>query len=501
MEQKQRTFETILLFLADLSAMGISFFLAVLMRYHTVNWETAEGCQSQQLWVLCVVNLIVILVTNLYDSFFLRNIREEAGAVLRQEILLMIFTPAVLYLIHDTIFSRKVFACFLLMNCILTLIFRQKLKSYLDRVYRKERSRQLILVTTREEAYELITALQNTLDWSYSLKGIILADEEYKEAEDTKASAASGERTEAEERRMSFATTHVVAGRSDLPEYLLEHQPGEVFFAYRNAGEDPLLPECLRALHDLDIPVDLRIFEYDLLPYGRKSLTSIGKYKALRIERNNISPRGQAVKRLTDLLVSLPGLVLFGLTALIVGPLIRRQSGGPVLSRQIKVGFNGRPFTLYKFNVGYGDPEKADGRMQEMAEDKAGSRGQEEEDPDWFLRDRSFENPSKDRGEYTKIGRFLHRTHLEGLPQFWNILKGDMSLVGTQPLFYEEFQRYEEKHRQKIRLKPGLTGLWRVEKRRHRGDLGEVIQMDLRYVDNWSIAEDLEILLRTMEKQ
>ena len=98
----------------------------------------------------------------------------------------------------------------------------------------------------------------------------------------------------------------------------------------------------------------------------------------------------------------------------------------------------------------------------------------------------------------TKVGRFLRRTSLDELPQFWNILKGDMSLVGTRPPTEDEFEKYNDYYRRRMSITPGLTGLWQVSGRSEVKDFNEVVRMDLQYIDNWSLATDLKILFQTV---
>ena len=98
----------------------------------------------------------------------------------------------------------------------------------------------------------------------------------------------------------------------------------------------------------------------------------------------------------------------------------------------------------------------------------------------------------------TKVGRFIRKTSIDELPQFWNILKGDMSLVGTRPPTVDEFERYEAKHKCRLSMTPGLTGLWQVSGRSDIKDFDEVVQLDMQYIDNWSILKDIKILLLTV---
>ena len=98
----------------------------------------------------------------------------------------------------------------------------------------------------------------------------------------------------------------------------------------------------------------------------------------------------------------------------------------------------------------------------------------------------------------TKIGKFIRKTSIDELPQFWNVLKGDMSLVGTRPPTVDEFKQYEARHKRRLSMKPGLTGLWQVSGRSNIEDFEEVVRLDCEYIDNWSIQLDIQIILKTV---
>ena len=178
---------------------------------------------------------------------------------------------------------------------------------------------------------------------------------------------------------------------------------------------------------------------------------------------------------------SLVGMLILGAATLFVAPAIKLDSPGPVFFRQIRVGKNGRKFTFYKFRSMYQDAER---RKVELAE-------QNEVDGLMFK--------MEDDPRVTCVGKFLRRTSIDELPQFWNVLKGDMSLVGTRPPTVDEFERYEAKHRCRLSMTPGLTGLWQVSGRSDIKDFDEVVKLDMEYIDNWSIWKDIKILFLTIK--
>ncbi len=159
---------------------------------------------------------------------------------------------------------------------------------------------------------------------------------------------------------------------------------------------------------------------------------------------------------------------------------IKLSSKGPVLFSQIRIGKNGRRFTIYKFRSMYLDAEE---RKKELADQNeiSGLMFKIKNDP-----------------RITPVGRFLRKTSLDELPQFYNVLRGDMSLVGTRPPTEDEFEKYSPYYRRRLCMTPGLTGLWQVSGRSDITDFDEVVKLDLEYIDNWSLTLDIKILIKTL---
>lgn len=163
-----------------------------------------------------------------------------------------------------------------------------------------------------------------------------------------------------------------------------------------------------------------------------------------------------------------------------LAPILKLESPGPLVFKQKRVGKNGRYFYIYKFRSMYKDAEERKAALMEKNEMKG-------------LMFKMTDDP-----RVTKVGKFIRATSIDELPQFWNILKGDMSLVGTRPPTVDEFQQYEARHKRRLSMKPGLTGMWQVSGRSNIEDFEEVVRMDLDYIDNWSLQLDAKIILKTI---
>jgi exopolysaccharide biosynthesis polyprenyl glycosylphosphotransferase len=194
----------------------------------------------------------------------------------------------------------------------------------------------------------------------------------------------------------------------------------------------------------------------------------------------NLSAGGLLYKRALDVIGGVAGCMLLALMYPIVALTIKMDSPGPVLFKQVRIGRNGRQFYLYKFRTMVVDAEKKKSELLKYNEMK-GPIFKVADDP-----------------RITKVGRFLRKTSLDEFPQFINVLKGEMSLVGTRPPTPNEVNEYEDWHRRRISATPGITGLWQVSGRNKITDFVEVVKLDLEYIDTWRFARDIWILWRTI---
>lgn len=211
-----------------------------------------------------------------------------------------------------------------------------------------------------------------------------------------------------------------------------------------------------------------------------KVIDYFGRERVLTYCTRVFEPTELFLKRFVDILGGAAGIFFTVILGIFVVPAIYMESPGPVIFKQTRVGRNGRLFSIYKFRSMYMDAEE---RKKELM-----SKNQ--------MNGLMFK--LKDDPRITKVGKFIRKTSIDEFPQFFNVLKGDMSLVGTRPPTMDEFVKYEEHHKRRLSLKPGITGLWQVSGRSGIQDFEEVVSLDLNYIDNWSIWSDLRILCQTV---
>lgn len=185
------------------------------------------------------------------------------------------------------------------------------------------------------------------------------------------------------------------------------------------------------------------------------------------------------IKRMIDIIGALVGLGIIALLFLPISVLIYLDNPGPIFYSQIRCGYLGKPFRMWKFRSMV---TKAD-QLKYLIKNEA--------------KGHFFKNLNDPR--ITRVGRFLRRTSLDELPQFWNVLQGDMSLVGTRPPSLDEVQCYNQSHWQRLRVRPGITGEWQVNGRSSILDFEEVFRLDLQYQHKWSVLYDLDLILKTFQ--
>jgi lipopolysaccharide/colanic/teichoic acid biosynthesis glycosyltransferase len=197
----------------------------------------------------------------------------------------------------------------------------------------------------------------------------------------------------------------------------------------------------------------------------------------------------RTVKRVGDCLIAFVALIVFSPLFLYCYLAVKREDGGPAIFKQERIGRFGKPFYIYKFRSMYMDAEE---RKKELM-------AQNEMQGLMFKMDNDPRIIGSEKGPGKGIGNFIRKTSIDELPQFWNILKGDMSLIGTRPPTVNEYEQYDLHHKIRLSMKPGLTGMWQVSGRSDITDFEEVVRLDTEYIEHWSIGLDLKILFKTIK--
>lgn len=462
MYENKKTFESILVLIVDLCSLIVSMGLAFWLRYGIFYGRFEHGDQIWLLFFAVALYGLMFVLMDFSHHFFRRGMFDEIVSVVKSEVIFSAVLILALFVMHRSAdLSRLVFGYQIVINTVVMYAARVIFKQYMVKVYRNSRhSNRLLVVTSSDQAENVLENLKEYNEWNRTIAGLVLTD-----------TAQVSEINE----------IPVVAHSEDFLNYVIRNDVDEVFIIDDRMMRTPLMDEWVRELEQMGIIVDVNIDAFDLSISGKKTLNRVGKYAVVSFARNLFSTRQMIAKRALDIVGSLVGMVILGIATIFVAPAIKLDSPGPVFFGQTRVGKNGRKFTFYKFRSMYKDAEARKKELMASNEVK-GLMFKMEDDP-----------------RITKVGKFIRKTSIDELPQFWNVLRGDMSLVGTRPPTVDEFEHYEAKHKCRLSMTPGLTGLWQISGRSDIKDFDEVVRLDMQYIDNWSILKDIKILILTVK--
>ena len=210
-------------------------------------------------------------------------------------------------------------------------------------------------------------------------------------------------------------------------------------------------------------------------------VSTVGTYPIITYHTITLNSYEQLLKRLMDIIGGVAGCILSAPIMLVTAIAIKLDSPGPVLFKQVRVGQNGRNFKIYKFRSMYIDAEARKKELMSQNEIEGGVMFKMKDDP-----------------RITRVGKVIRKLSIDELPQFFNVVQGTMSLVGTRPPTLDEVEKYKRNQWRRISIKPGITGMWQVSGRSRVQNFDDIVEMDVEYIDNWSLWLDVKIILKTV---
>jgi len=466
----------------DCICIAVSLMLANYIRNGRFFRSDNDRMDFGLLLVACLtVFLAMNLLKNTNRNMFLRGPLHEVVHIVQSNLFMFAGAAVILYFLHVLdAYSRLAFFYFLLLDCCLMFAVHQIWKKMLPFLYRKfGEVRKLLVVADETYAAALVQDLKNMKDFSYEMTGIALVGHETGGKGESETTAQTAPEAGGMAREDLFEGIPVVSGRRGLIDYCKGASLDEVIIAVGSERKKEILAD-MEVLAEMGITIHYQIPVPELYGARQKVLSQFGRFYTVTYA-NRVAPVGQLLlKRMLDVCGALVGCVILAVLTVIVGPLIKLESPGPVFFSQKRVGRNGRIFKMYKFRSMYADAEERKKELMKQNE-MNGLMFKMENDP-----------------RITKIGRFLRKTSLDEFPQFINILKSDMSLVGTRPPTLDEFAQYSPYHKKRLSFRPGLTGMWQVGGRSDITDFEEIVRLDVEYIDNWSFMLDVKILLKTV---
>jgi exopolysaccharide biosynthesis polyprenyl glycosylphosphotransferase len=269
-----------------------------------------------------------------------------------------------------------------------------------------------------------------------------------------------------------------VLGTTEQLHDLIEEHGATLVLVAASAFDTARLNRLLWELQDADVDLQITSGTVDLLA-SRVTVQSVAGVPLLFVRRTGMNLVQRILKRTTDVVIAGLGLIILSPLLVAVGVWIKTDSDGPMFFSQVRVGLDGKLFRVWKFRTMFKDAEARRTELEHLSEGP-GLLFKLRKDP-----------------RVTKAGTFLRRYSLDELPQLWNVLKGEMSLVGPRPALPSEVEQYDDWVRNRLRVKSGMTGLWQVSGRTDTS-FSDYVRFDLFYIQNWSLTLDLSILIRTL---
>lgn len=506
----QGWFKHIDFILWDVAALQLAFVLAYSIRH---GWMLAYFSEPYRRLAImyAVVDILIAIMFNTMRNVMKRGFYQEFAHSFKHVIIVLTIIALYMFSLQSGILYSRTVVYF---TALFHLIFGYTIRQIWKRIvlWRGSKKPKVAMILVADEHYvsEIVAKTRPTDYFEY--RGLVLSNRD-----------AEGE---------TIAGIPVVANLSNAADYICRGWVDEVFVYpshltdisvqqtaelagvegfiydtlnisaitnYEIARKDENSTETgtasvatlIEQCRQMAIPVHIRL---PLSNIGSKSfLEKVGSYNVLTTTSYYTSPLQLTLKRMLDITGGIVGSILALLIIAIVGPKIKKESPGPILFKQTRIGLNGRKFTCYKIRSMYMDAEERKAELMKQNRVSDGMMFKMDWDP------RIIGNKIVKGKQVTGIGEYIRSRSLDEFPQFFNVLLNDMSLVGTRPPTEDEWEKYKYHHRARLATKPGITGMWQVSGRSKITDFEEVVRLDTEYIDNWSIGLDLRILLKTIK--
>lgn len=447
----------------DVFAIALSLIIAYVIRFKGIFNVYSAGDYKTFGMGLFFAYIFMMLFNNYHSGILKRNNITEMGYCIALNVEILIFALVFLFMFKVSVYySRFVVGLFFVLDIVFMTLFRSIRKFFVRRGYSKGHNVSNVLVATYScRLKDFFESLNKENVGYYNCIGILLLDEENLE----------------EAKHILFDEMKLskdVIIENDLLDYVKNNVVNEAFII----ADPPQNEQITEMFLNMGIAVNMGM-NSKIGALSNVKVERLGNYTVLSSSISAGTAGERIIKRFFDIVVGLIGLVFTAVFYIILAPIIKRQSPGPVFFSQKRVGKNGKIFKMYKFRSMYMDAEE---RKKELMEQNQ-------------MQGLMFKMDNDPR--IMPIGRFIRKASIDEFPQFWNILKGDMSLVGTRPPTLDEYKQYSPYHLSRLAIKPGLTGMWQTSGRSEVTDFEEVVRLDNEYIRNFSIGLDIKIIFKT----
>lgn len=466
----------------DTLILELMYFIATALyaRGHFLLVRPGTAAFRRQMIALFASVCVIAAVANPYKNILKRTKWEELGIMIQQTFFLAVTDLVILFFIHDIgVTSRLVtgylWVFYFIVGYGARLVWKKIVRHYVT--HRKAANRQIVVCCDRDQAESVIEGILSKVFIDYDIKAVFFPD--YDKEQDNKR---------------KIGKVPVRGNEEDMMQYVVHNWTDDVVISLTDQTEKVM--ELQKRLETAGVAVHNAVMNL----YGQPDNTSahvekMGTLVVVSQMQREIPLYEWVLKKALDILGGIVGCLITVILFIFIAPAIYIKSPGPIFFAQDRVGRNGKVFKMYKFRSMYMDAEERKAELMKQNEVEDGMMFKMEDDP------RIIGSEKKDKNGRPKgIGNFIRNTSLDEFPQFFNVLKGDMSLVGTRPPTLDEWAKYSEHHRKRLSMKPGITGLWQISGRSEITDFEKVVELDARYIDTWTVWMDIIIILKTVGK-
>ena len=446
--------------LMDILMMQMALMLSYAIKYGALDiYENKEYLKISILSI--IVNILMIVFNRSYKDILKRGYFIEFGASIVHMCCGCVLTVAGILLIQGKDSIPIIMILMFWMIGIITLYTGRVILKWVVKkwVLPNKVKRYMTIVTTVDEVNNIINKINSNTYSRCRVKQIFIID---------------GDNIDQEIMGISIKTYD----EEVLKGYLKEEVVDEIFFSLPNGTQAP--KSIVGICYKMGIITHMSLMNMNEQMESEVSEMFDG-YTVLTRSIKIAKPYEVFIKRSMDIFGGIIGVLLSGILTLIIGPMIYLKDPGPIFFSQTRIGKNGRRFKIYKFRSMYLDAEKRKKQLMDQNE-----------------MDGLMFKMTKDPRILPIIGEKIRCWSLDEFPQFLNVLKGDMSLVGTRPPTLDEWERYEYHHCKRLATKPGITGNWQVNGRSDITNFEEIVELDTQYIKEWSIWLDIKILVKTV---
>ncbi|CUX45983.1 sugar transferase [Clostridium sp. C105KSO13] len=442
----------------DVVSLEAAFFISYFIRNKGLENGFSEHYQNM-IWAIILMSIMAAFLLSSYRGIIRRGYMKEIKQSLSHCGFITLGLIVWMFAFKESdSYSRIIVLSMYPISAFITLAVRLFWKRIIRlRIRSRKKMRKVLIISTEDRIEDAIEGLLQPYR-NYQLSACALYDTSDKVGTEIKY-------------------VPVVADKDHMIAYIQENIVDEVFIDL--PGYEKEAERLMGIFVSMGLVVHINLARFTPT-VENKMIHQFAGFMVLSSGMKFASSQQLFFKRFIDILGGLVGLLATGIVFIIFAPIIKRQSPGPIFFAQERVGRNGRRFKIYKFRTMYPDAEER--KKELLAQNKM----------DGFM----FKMDNDPR--IIPIGHFLRKSSIDEFPQFWNVLKGDMSLVGTRPPTVDEYERYELRHRKRLAMRPGLTGMWQVSGRSDIVDFEEIVTLDAKYISEWTLGMDIKMIWKTV---